>query len=161
MRPVIYSLLMFFVILIGSGCDSDANNIYQPRVIPPPSDIADSLYTVSQSGLKIHDLQLGEGAFAGENNVLEYHYIMWRQDSTIASSTYITGQPQITELSSTSLIPGWVEGLKGMRTGGFRQIEIPPELAFGQTGSSSFGIEPGEIVIMEFGLINVGVQTGN
>ena len=33
------------------------------------------------------------------------------------------------------MIPGWVQGLSGMKVGGRRELIIPPKLGYGATGS--------------------------
>ena len=106
----------------------------------------------------VFDLQLGEGSLAEPGFALEYHFIMWRSDSSLVNSSFITGRPQIITLGQDNLIEGWEEGLNGMRAGGFRQLKIPPELAYGSSGSESLGIAPDETIFMELALLNVGIH---
>ncbi len=42
------------------------------------------------------------------------------------------------------MIPGWTQGIPGMKVGGSRLLGIPSELAYGPTGSPSGGIAPDE-----------------
>ncbi len=147
------------LVAAGSGCDNKAENPFAPIVIPPPSVILDTLYTETDTGLKFFDLQVGEGSLVEEGFVIQYHYILWRQDSTVITSSYLNGLASVILLDdNTGLIPGWREGLEGMRTGGFRQLLIPPALGFGSTGSQNLGIGPDETLYMELAIIGIGVE---
>ncbi len=146
------------LLFAGMGCDNEVDNPFAPIVIPPPTVIDDSLYTETDTGLKIYELTVGEGSLAEDGFVVQYHYILWRQDSSLVTSTYLTSLPAVLLLDdNTGLIPGWREGLDGMRTGGFRQLQIPPELAYGSTGSQTLGIGSDETLYMELALLGVGV----
>jgi peptidylprolyl isomerase len=50
----------------------------------------------------------------------------------LLDSSYSTGQPYSTPLGN--VIPGWQQGIPGMKVGGTRLLGIPPELAYGSTG---------------------------
>jgi peptidylprolyl isomerase len=50
----------------------------------------------------------------------------------VFNSTWSTNQPATFPLSET--IPGFGEGIAGMRVGGRREIVIPPALAYGAAG---------------------------
>lgn len=160
MLKQLLSLSIFILLITGAGCDNKVENPFTPVEIPPPSEIADSLYIVTDSGLKFYDLRVGEGSLAEDGFAIEFHFILWLSDSTLVNSSYITGVPQVVVLGEDTLLPGWREGLDGMRTGGFRQLIIPPALAYGEEGSTSIGVPPNETVIMELALTGVGVVTG-
>ncbi len=89
-----------------AGCDSDPSEFFQPVEIPPPSIIADSLYSETSTGLKFYDLQEGTGALSEGGLAVEYHYIMWRSDSTLVNSSYLARIPQVVVLGQDGLIPG-------------------------------------------------------
>lgn len=53
-----------------------------------------------------------------------------------------------------SVIPGWTEGIEGMKVGGVRQINIPADLAYGARGSGA-DIGPNEPLIFVVQVIEV------
>ena len=52
------------------------------------------------------------------------------------------------------MIPGWDQGVEGMKVGGRRELIIPPELAYGAAGSPP-AIGPNETLIFVIDLLAV------
>lgn len=152
--PIVFCTLL---LIIGTGCDNKIDSLFTPVEIPPPTIIADSLYTETDTGLKYYDLEVGTGSLAEAGFAVQYHFITWLSDSSVVNSSYSSGAVQVTTLGANNLIPGWSEGLDGMRTGGFRQLIIPPELAYGANGSELLGIPANETILMELSLLAVGI----
>lgn len=100
--------------------------------------------TANNEKLKVTDLKTGTGKQLEEGDTdYSAYYIGWCPDGSIfdASFTYAaddTDKQTPTGLTaplvaSTSLIEGWTQGMIGMKLGGVRQINIPGELAYGET----------------------------
>jgi peptidylprolyl isomerase len=85
--------------------------------------------------LQIEDLKEGEGeeAKAGDQLSVQYVGVLYDGGEEFDSS-YDSGQPFEFQLGSGSVIPGWDQGLEGMKVGGQRQLIIPPDLAYGKQG---------------------------
>ena len=49
-------------------------------------------------------------------------------------SSWKRNQPATFPLTPTGVIPGWVQGIPGMRVGGRRELIIPASLAYGKAG---------------------------
>jgi FKBP-type peptidyl-prolyl cis-trans isomerase len=63
------------------------------------------------------------------------HYTGWLEDGTLFDSSITRGEPFSFTLGTGGVIPGWEEGLLGMKAGGVRQLIIPPDLAYGESGA--------------------------
>jgi FKBP-type peptidyl-prolyl cis-trans isomerase len=88
----------------------------------------------TQSGLQYQDVVVGTGAEAVAGKSVTVHYTGTLQDGTKFDSSVDRNQPFIFTLGAGEVIPGWDEGIAGMKVGGKRKLVIPPELAYGAQG---------------------------
>lgn len=80
--------------------------------------------------LEVIDLEPGTGAEVKKGGTVTAHYTgALAKDGTIFQSSLDTGQPFTASLDG--VIPGWQEGIPGMKVGGKRRLVIPAELAYG------------------------------
>ena len=107
----------------------------------------------SQSGLIVQDIIVGEGDEAISGKVLTVHYAGALEDGSIFDSSVARGEPFEFILGSGQVIPGWDQGLQGMRVGGQRALSIPPELAYGDQGI--WPIPPNATLIFEVELLAI------
>ncbi len=110
---------------------------------PAPSEI------VSQ------DAVIGEGAEAvdGKTVTVQYVGVRYKDGVQFDASWDRTGSFSFL-LGSGQVISGWDEGVKGMKVGGRRQLILPPEYAYGETGAGA-DIGPGETLVFVVDLLNV------
>lgn len=109
------------------------------------------------SGLRYRDLVVGEGdAAEGAGCTVLVHYTGWLEDGTKFDSSLDRGEPFSFPLACGYVIPGWDEGLTGMRVGGRRRLEIPSELGYGERGAGGV-IPPHARLIFEVELLEVSV----
>jgi len=79
------------------------------------------------------DLKVGTGKVATAASTVTVDYIgVACSTGVIFDSSYKNGSPYTTVLSK--VIPGWQQGIPGMKVGGQRLLGIPPQLAYGATG---------------------------
>jgi peptidylprolyl isomerase len=98
----------------------------------PPTVSAEA--TVTASGLQIIDIEVGSGDEASGGETVIVHYTGWLADGTKFDSSVDRGQPFSFSLGAGEVIPGWDEGVVGMKVGGTRRLIIPPDLAYGAQG---------------------------
>lgn len=107
------------------------------------------------SGLRYEDLTLGNGKKAlGRGETVFVHYTGWLEDGTRFDSSYDRGEPLEFSLGAGLVIPGWDEGIVGMRAGGRRKLLVPAELGYGARGAGT-AIPPNARLIFEVELLEV------
>ncbi len=100
------------------------------KVGPPPSTLV------------TEDLKPGTGATVTPGANVTVNYIgVSCSTGKIFDSSYQSGKPLSSPL--TGLIPGWQQGIPGMKVGGQRLLGIPPAQGYGERGSGG-EIAPGE-----------------
>ena len=110
---------------------------------PPPTE------------LQTKDIVVGEGgtATAGKQLTVNYVGVSYSNGQEFDSS-FDSGQPFPFQLGAGMVIPGWDEGLEGMKVGGRRQLVIPPDKAYGAQGSPP-AIGPNETLVFVVDLLGV------
>ncbi len=106
------------------------------------------------SGLQYWDIVVGKGAPAVKGKRVRVHYTGWLTDGKKFDSSHDSGHPFIFVLGAGHVIPGWDEGVQGMREGGKRQLRVPPELGYGEQGAPP-DIPPNATLIFDVELLNV------
>jgi peptidylprolyl isomerase len=118
-----------------------------------PTTVAEEDFTTTESGLKYYDLVEGDGATAEAGSTVTVNYTGWLTDNVKFDSSLDSGAPFPFTLGTGAVIPGWDEGVEGMKVGGKRQLVIPAELGYGDTGSGM--IPPGATLVFEVELLDV------
>jgi peptidylprolyl isomerase len=126
----------------------------QPGAPDAPTEVEEADYVTTDSGLKYHDLAVGEGPSPEKEQRVSVHYTGWLEDGTKFDSSLDRGQPFAFVLGVGQVIPGWDEGVATMKVGGKRQLVIPPELAYGDRGAGGV-IPPNATLIFEVELLDV------
>jgi len=122
-----------------------------PAEMPKISDKA----VTTDSGLQYEDLAVGEGDDAKVDSLVSVHYTGWLQDGTIFDSSRQRDQPVQFTCGARLVIPGWEEGVLGMKPGGKRILVVPPDLGYGANGFPPV-IPPNASLVFEIELESVG-----
>ena len=105
------------------------------------------------------DLRAGTGAEAVAGRTLTVHYTGWLYSPTQPEQkgqqfdTSSGRAPFPFVLGAGRVIPGWDQGVVGMRVGGQRRLIIPTELAYGSQGRP--GIPPNSTLVFDVELLEV------
>lgn len=83
------------------------------------------------------DLVVGTGPVAAVGDTALVDYVGRLQNGTEFDNSYTRGEPFRFIIGAGAVIPGFEQGVVGMRVGGTRRVTIPPSLAYGnqQVGS--------------------------
>ncbi len=104
--------------------------------------------------VKIDEIEVGQGLEASRFSVVDVHYTGKLEDGQVFDSSLERGEPFRFTLGAGQVIPGWDLGILGMKAGGKRLLEIPPELAYGQRGAGGV-IPPNARLTFEVALLAV------
>ena len=104
--------------------------------------------------LVVQDLIKGTGQAASPGAMVTVNYVgvLYKTGKEFDSS-WKRNQPFTTALSTGSVIPGWVQGISGMKVGGRRELVIPPSLAYGK--ASQPGIPANSTLVFVVDLLSV------
>jgi peptidylprolyl isomerase len=106
--------------------------------------------------LVIKDLIPGTGPAAKAGDPITVNYIGVNfADGKPFDNSYDRGQPFPFQLGGGQVIPGWDQGLVGMKVGGRRELVIPPSLAYGPSGQPPV-IKPNETLVFVVDLLSIG-----
>jgi peptidylprolyl isomerase len=101
------------------------------------------------------DLRKGDGLQAqkGETVTVQYVGVDYKTHKQFDAS-WDRGQPFSFPLGQGQVIKGWDKGVVGMRTGGRRELIIPPKLAYGAQGQPPT-IGPNATLVFVIDLLSV------
>ena len=96
----------------------------------------------------------GAGETAQSGMQVSVHYQGRLTDGTIFDDSQKRGTPFSFTLGSGQVIPGWEQGIAGMKIGEKRVLTIPPELGYGTAGAGGV-IPPNATLVFDVELIAV------
>ena len=120
-----------------SGVEVSGDLESKPEITIPDAD--------PPTELEITDLVEGDGAEVAEGATVTAHYVgvSWSTGKQFDAS-WDRGEP--TPFSLSQVIPGWTQGLPGMKVGGRRLLVIPPDMAYADNPPTP-DIKPGETLV--------------
>jgi FKBP-type peptidyl-prolyl cis-trans isomerase len=112
------------------------------------------------AGVKYETLKEGTGAQCESGQWVGVHYTGTLEDGTKFDSSRDRGQPYGVQLGARGVIPGWEEGIPGMKIGEVRKLTIPSKLGYGERGAGNGKIPPNATLVFEVELIAIRGVSG-
>jgi peptidylprolyl isomerase len=129
--PIVFTLVFGVVAVVASACESTLEVNCDAVANVTASTSGDT--TITSSGLRYRELTVGTGT-----------QVATQEDCQFVRTTYVGRLLNGTQFDASppggtldfyvgggSLIPGFEQGMVGMRVGGRRQLIIPPALGYG------------------------------
>ncbi len=108
-------------------------------------------------GLKYTDTVVGTGTEATRAHKVTVDYTGWLSNNGEKGRKFdssVGGKPFSFTLGVKQVVPGFDEGIDGMKVGGKRTVIIPPELGYGARGAGDV-IPPNATLIFDIELLKV------
>lgn len=113
------------------------------------------------TSLQLSDTKAGNGAQASSGKSVTVHYSGWLYDAKAPDrhgkkfdSSRDRNEPFAFRLGAGEVIPGWDQGVAGMKVGGQRTLTVPPALGYGAQGAGGV-IPPNATLVFDVELLNV------
>ena len=163
MRGALTTIVLCLALgLAAAGCGSSSSSSESSSTSSGSAESGESLKTKPKvtvpSGeppqqLEEKELIEGTGPEAKSGNEVSVNYVgVGYESEEEFDSSWSRHEPFSFTLGAGQVIPGWEEGVEGMKVGGRRELIIPPELAYGPTGSPPV-IGPNETLIFVVDLL--------
>jgi peptidylprolyl isomerase len=101
--------------------------------------------------LEVNDIVEGKGPAAKEGDTLQMRYVgVFHESGEEFDSSWSRGTETFDfPLGAGMVIPGWDQGLEGMRVGGRRELIIPAELAYGDQPPPGFPADADLVFVVD------------
>ncbi len=130
MRPTLLTAVTVAVL----SCPIAATAVHAAEAGQEPAKVKEKAMTKSKSGLQYRDVEDGTGEKPETGQMCVVHYTGWLwQDGAKGKkfdSSKDRGIPFYFRVGMGKVIPGWDEGVAGMKVGSKRELIIPANLAY-------------------------------
>jgi peptidylprolyl isomerase len=110
--------------------------------------------------LVIRDIVTGTGATAQPGDTVSVHYVgVSYANRRQFDASWDRQQPFTFQLGGGMVVPGWDQGIVGMKVNGRRELIIPPDLGYGAQGQPP-AIAPNDTLVFVIDLLRVQPGAG-
>src|SRR5262245_18249194 len=132
----VLTILLLSVAALAAEPDAPLAATEPDSVAPPnpggwPVDPVDAPWMTTPLGVEVQDVVVGEGAIAVQGAGVSVHYRGLLADGTEFDASRGRGRPFSIRIGAGEVIPGWEDGIVGMKVGGRRRMVIPSHLGYG------------------------------
>ena len=135
----------------GSGAGSSGSSA--DSSLPTPDKFKQYDQYKSNENALFGDIEVGNGPAVQAGSTVAVQYRGWLTDGKLFDESYSRNSPYIFKEGEHKVIPGWEEGLMGMKVGGKRRLIIPPALGYGPAGRDP--IPPDALLVFDVELVAV------
>jgi FKBP-type peptidyl-prolyl cis-trans isomerase len=141
---------------------AQTTNTNQTNKFPEPEGYSVyEQFSTAQSTQYI-DLVFGDGAEAQVGSNVTVFYSGWLTNGQLFDQSPVNEdnliEPIVFKIGDGRVIPGWEQGITGMKVGGRRRLIIPSQFGYGQTGAGEGAIPPNAMLIFDIQLVQVEEQ---
>lgn len=153
LKIILSSLVIVLIVSLSFGgviyfnAQKNSKNDTTAKSSSEPSKIA------GPEKLLIEDLQVGQGVEVKQGDNITVNYAGTLTDGTKFDSSYDRNEPFTTQIGVGKVIPGWDQGMIGMKKGGKRKLTIPSDLAYGAQAAGQ--IPPNSTLIFEIEMLGI------
>jgi len=104
--------------------------------------------------LIIEDLEIGTGEACKDGDMVSMHYTGWLTNGKKFDSSVDRNEPFDFQLGVGQVIPGWDQGVEGIKVGGKRKLTIPSHLGYGEFGAGGV-IPPNATLVFDVELLAI------
>ena len=141
-------LVFAMVGVVGCGDDMTGPEVIEEVEFAASLGINLAAMTKTASGLYYEDIEVGTGERAVAGDSVRVAYTGWLTNGTVFDSGELPFQA-----GAGRVVPGFDEGVQGMRVGGERRIIIPPALGYGSQESEA--VPANSIMIFRIELLEI------
>jgi FKBP-type peptidyl-prolyl cis-trans isomerase len=143
-----FTVLAIVLLVLGACGEDQAAPADDGESSAASGDCEEGTVT-TDSGLEYEEIECGDGEEAGRGDTVSVKY-----RGTLEDGKEFDADTYPFQIGSGMVIPGWEEGIPGMKVGGKRKLIIPPDLAYGAQGSPPV-IPPNATLIFDVELLEI------
>ncbi len=148
----VFSALLAFGVLACDRTPAMPKSI-EEATFAPALGIDLKAFTKTPSGLYFRDVSVGDGPVAAPRSSVWVFYTGWFPNGKKFDADVAGQDPFRFTVAAGQVIPGWDEGIVGMKVHGVRELIVPANLGYGPQGSPPT-IPPNAILVFRVELVD-------